>query len=201
MNNTNFQTLQSYEGHVEEYVSGTADAVSGASKDWIDAALHGLPVNSAILELGSAFGRDAAYIEQQGYTVECSDAAQGFVEHLQRNGFRARLLNVLTGPVPEGWDLILANAVFLHFTRPEFQAALAKMAKALKPQGRLAFSLKQGDGEEWSNAKLNAPRYFCYWQPEALPPLLRQAGFSRWDIKAVATSRKHADWIYVIASI
>lgn len=200
MEKTNIQTLQSYEAHVGDYISGTSDVVSGPSKDWIDAALNGLPKDSAILELGSAFGRDAAYIERQGYCVECSDAAQGFLDHLKRNGFRARRLDVLIDPLPAAWDLIIANAVFLHFTPTEFAAALAKTSNALAPQGRFAFSLKQGDGEEWSSAKLNAPRYFCYWQTEALPPLLEQAGFTHWDIKSVMTERTHAAWIYVIAT-
>ena len=99
------------------------------------------------------------------------------------------------------YDLILANAVLLHFSRGEFRAVLGKMAGALKPGGRFAFSLKQGEGEHWSTMKLNAPRYFCYWQPEHLPPLLREAGFDRWDVSVVKTQRQHAEWIYAIAAV
>lgn len=201
MTTGNEQTLRTYDGHVQDYVTGTAQVVSGPSKDWIDGALKGLSFDARILELGSAFGRDAAYIQQQGFRVECTDASQGFLDYLRGNGFEARLFNALTDPLAKDYDLILANAVLLHFSRSEFQVVLSKMAGALKPGGRFAFSLKQGEGEDWSTMKLNAPRYFCYWQPEHLPPLLQKAGFDRWDVSAMKTLRQHAEWIYVIAGV
>lgn len=201
MGQDNESTLHSYDGHVRDYVNGTSQVVSGASKDWIDAALDGLPSDAAILEVGSGVGRDAAYIQQQGYVVECTDASQGFLEHLRANGFQARAFNALTDTLEDSYDLIIANAVLLHFGREDVRRVVDKLADALRPGGRLAFSLKQGNGEEWSSKKLNAPRYFCYWQPEQLVPLLRQAGFVHWDVQAIATHRQHADWIYVIATI
>jgi SAM-dependent methyltransferase len=199
MTETNKKTLASYDQHVPEYVTGTSNVVSGATKSWIDAALNGLPRDATLLELGSGHGRDALYIQQQGYEVACTDATPAFVEHLRGLGLQASHFNALTDIVASKFDLIFANAVLLHFTREEFVMVLAKMAGALKPDGRFAFSLKRGNAEEWSNAKLNAPRYFCYWEPEALPVLLSRAGFSSWSIDAVTTERTHPDWICVIA--
>ncbi|MGE4481966.1 class I SAM-dependent DNA methyltransferase [Acidocella sp.] len=199
MAETNRQTLASYEAHAQDYIAGTPRIVSGPVKLWIDAALEGLDREASILELGSAFGRDAAYIKNLGYKIECTDATQAFLEHLRAHGFTARYFNILTGRLPAIHDLILANAVLLHFTGDEVSAILRKMAEGLKPGGRFAFSLKQGEGEEWSNAKLNAPRYFRYWRPAELPALLRQAGFTGWHIETAATDRKHAGWIYAIA--
>ena len=199
MSQCNAETLQSYDRHVADYVDGTAQEVSGPSRNWIDAALAGLPAEAEIFELGSAFGRDAAYIRGRGYRVDCSDASRGFVDHLRGLGVEARLFNALTDPLAGPWHLILANAVLLHFNREECAAVLAKMAGALAPGGRFAFSLKAGEGEGWSSHKLNAPRYFCYWQPEQLPPLLRQAGFQDWEITAADTDRQHGKWLYVIA--
>lgn len=201
MTASNEQTLRTYDAHVTDYVAGTAQVVSGPSKDWIDAALRGLPPDARILELGSAFGRDAAYIQQRGFRVECTDASQGFLDYLRDEGFDVRLFNALTDTLTEDYDLILANAVLLHFNRDEFQTVLGKMAGALKPGGRFAFSLKRGDGEDWSTMKLNAPRYFCYWQPEQLPPLIQMAGFEHWDVSSVETQRRHAEWIYAIAKV
>lgn len=199
MTEANAKTLASYNQHVPEYVAGTPNVVSGATKSWIDAALNGLPRDARLLEVGSGHGRDALYIQQQGYDVACTDATPAFVEHLRGLGLQAEHFNALTDAVPSAYDLILANAVLLHFTRAEFAMALAKMAGALEQDGRFAFTLKRGNGEEWSTAKLNAPRYFCYWEPEALPVLLAQAGFSSWSIDAVTTERAHADWISIVA--
>jgi len=196
---SNQQTLDAYQDRLQAYVAGTAKTVSGESQQWLDAALGGLPPTARLLELGSAFGRDAAYIAAQGYAIECSDAVPGFVTLLQSQGFNARRLNVLTDDVGDGYHLILANAVLLHFTRRELPLVLSKVRRALAPNGRLAFSLKQGEGEGWSDAKLGAPRFFCYWQPAELEPELRQAGFTHWQIHATHTGRAHADWLFVIA--
>ena len=73
------ETLRAYEAHVADYVAGTSAEVSGPPRDWMDRAVAGLEGGARILELGSAFGRDAAYLQSRGYQVECSDACEGFL--------------------------------------------------------------------------------------------------------------------------
>jgi len=199
MSDSNNETLRSYDARVRHYVEGTAQTVSGEAKAWIDAALSGLPGNARIIELGSAFGRDAAYIASKGFDVECTDAVPGFLAELRAKGFATRRFNVLTDELSEQYDLILANAVLLHFTRSEFTLVLKKLARSLRSGGRFAFSLKKGQGEAWSSAKIDAPRFFCYWERQALEPLLADAGFDAWTIEEVRTSRAHAEWLFIIA--
>jgi len=199
MSEANRKTLRSYEGHAAAYVAGTASEVSGVTKDWIEAALQDLPATARLVEIGSAFGRDAAYIAARGFQIECTDAAESFVVELQKRGIPARRFDVLTERLEPGYDLLLANAVLHHFERQDLATILGQLGAALQPGGRLAFSLKRGQGEEWSDAKLGAPRFFCYWEPEQLPPLLRAAGFASWRIDTAKTGRVHADWLYVIA--
>lgn len=158
---TNSATLQSYEARVQEYIDGTSQTVGGAVKDWIDAALVGFSPEARIVELGSAFGRDAAYIVSKGFEVECTDAVAGFVSQLQAKGFNARHYNALTDDLGDEYDLIFANAVLLHFNKAELASVLKKLLHSLKRGGRLAFSLKRGQGEAWSVAKIGAPRFFC----------------------------------------
>jgi SAM-dependent methyltransferase len=199
MSDSNQATLQSYEQCSQAYIDGTTHQPAPSTRRWINTALHGLPSSARILEIGSGFGRDAAYIAAVGYTVACTDAAQSFVDALLARGFTASRLNLLTDPVPGDQDLIIANAVLLHFTPGECALALGKLQSALAEGARLAISLKAGDGEEWSSAKLGAPRYFCYWRPEPLCAVLEQAGFTDIHIEATATDRAHADWLYVLA--
>lgn len=196
---SNNKTLATYESHVTEYIDGTSQVVVGAAKEWIDAALDGMPLGSTILELGSAFGRDATYIASKGYNIECSDAAESFVSYLRDKGFRTRLFNAITDELTEAYDLILANAVLLHFTEQEFVSVMAKLCRSLAPGGRLAISLKRGQGEAWSSEKLGAPRFFRYWEPEGLEPVFRSSGFAQWTIDGASTNRAHADWLFVIA--
>ncbi|MGO9483504.1 MAG: class I SAM-dependent methyltransferase [Rhodomicrobium sp.] len=199
MSASNSETLRSYSERVHEYIEGTSKTLPGGTKDWIDAALVKLTPEAKIIELGSAFGRDAAYIAAKGFDVECSDAVEGFVSHLRTLGFKARLYNALTDELEQTYDLILANAVFHHFDRAEFALVLKKLRYSLNKGGHIAFSLKRGTGEVWSTEKIGAPRYFCYWEKQELEPILADATYAQWTIVETATERTHAEWLYIIA--
>lgn len=177
MYSSNEITLQSYESHVDAYVAGTPSQVGGVFKTWIDTTLELLQPNAHIIEIGSAFGRDAAYIESQGFKVERTDATQKFVTLLQEQGYTARYFNILTDEFNDTYDLIYASAVFLHFTPTEFPQILTKIYNNLTPNGILSFSVKFGHGEHWESSKLGSPRYFCYWTAETLNELLQKTGF------------------------
>lgn len=182
MSQENSTTIQSYEQHLQDYINGTPAQASDVVKAWIDRSINGLPQDAAILELGSAFGRDAAYMQSKGHTVQCTDAVTGFVDHLNKSGFSARHFNAITDKLVGPYDLLFANAVLLHFTRSETEQVLVKIYNALKENGRFAFTVKQGHGESWSEAKINAPRYFCYWQADDLNALLTKIGFKSIDL-------------------
>ena len=199
MSNSNQQTIQSYEAHVQEYINGTPQDVSGVVKEWLDEALASLPKTARILEFGSAFGRDAAYMQSLGYTVQCTDATQAFVDLLKQKGFNARLLNAITDNIDGAYDLILANAVLLHFTREEVVTVLQKVFNTLDDNGKFAFTLKQGEGEKWSEDKLGAPRYFCFWTEEQIRTAVKTAGFA--DVKVSGDkATANATWLQIIAS-
>jgi SAM-dependent methyltransferase len=198
MTNSNHQTIQSYEAHVQEYINGTPQDVSGVVKEWLDEAIANLPKDARILEFGSAFGRDATYLQNFGYKVECTDATQAFVDLLKQKGFNARQLNAITDDLGGQYDLVLANAVLLHFTRDETKQVLQKVFDALKPGGSFAFTLKQGEGEKWSEDKLGAPRYFCFWTEDQIQQLVEATGFTNVKVSGDKATAK-AEWVQVIA--
>src|SRR6266436_5906822 len=108
MSNSNERTIQSYETHVQDYIDRSLPEVSGVVKEWLDASIAELPKNARILELGSAFGRDAAYLQNLGYDVDCTDATHAFVELLQQKDFNARELTAVTDDLGGPYDLVLA---------------------------------------------------------------------------------------------
>jgi predicted TPR repeat methyltransferase len=198
MSQTNEATIASYDAHIQEYIDGTPHEMSGVVKEWLDSALSALPKNARIFEIGSAFGRDARYMQSLGFEPECSDATPGFVRLLHDKGLSAREFNVITDEFTDEYDLIVANAVFLHLTRDEMSSVLAKTYDALTAGGRLAFTLKQGEGENWSDDKLGAPRYFCYWTKELMRGYLEGAGFVHAQIIDDAATEK-TTWLQAIA--
>jgi SAM-dependent methyltransferase len=201
MSETNNRTLESYNGHIQEYIDGTPQEVPGDVQRWIDASLQGLPLDAKIIEVGTAFGRDASYIENQGYKVERTDATEGFVDWLNQNGHTASVFNLISDDFDDSYDLVFADAVLLHFTREEVEAVLTKIHGALRDGGRFAFSLKQGDGEGWSEEKLGAPRYFCYWTQEQIEQLLPKTGYSSFEVSDGGSGHNNAKWLHIIAGV
>lgn len=198
MSETNEVTINSYNSNILEYISESSKEVPIEVKEWIDLSLKGLPLNSRILELGTSFGRDANYIEEFGYSVERTDAVAGFVGFLQEIGYSARILNAIEDEIIGPYNMVFANAVLLHFTKNETKAVIKKIQNALSSNGRFAFSLKQGKGEEWLNDKLNAPRYFCYWSRDDIAQLLEETGFK--NIQIIDHDKgKEAIFLHIIA--
>ena len=202
MSETNNRTVESYNAHIQEYIDGTPHEVSGVVKDWLDGSLTDVPKDARILEFGSAFGRDAEYFAGLGYAVECTDATPAFVDLLQQKGLDAKVLNTITDKLPQGLDFVLANAVLLHFTRDEASDEASQVIKkvfdALNINGKFAFTLKQGEGEGWSEEKLGAPRFFCYWTEPQIREVLESAGFGDVEISGDRATA-NATWLQRVA--
>lgn len=151
-----------------------------------------------VLELGSGPGRDARYLEARGLRVQRSDATSAFVALLREEGFEARVLDVRRDDLGGPWDAIYANAVLLHLDRADLAHALVAIRSAVVVGGVLAFTLKEGDGERWTESRLGVPRWFAFWRRDDLAQVLERAG---WVVESI----EHRDgpndaWLHVLAS-
>jgi len=194
----NSRTINSYDSHVQQYIDGTVHEVSGTVKEWLDRTFADVPKHAHILEFGSAFGRDATYLQDQGFSVECTDGTPAFVRLLQQEGFNARILNAITDELPEDIDVVLANAVLLHFTREETVNVVNKVYDSLRAGGIFAFTLKQGEGDEWSEDKLGAPRFFTYWTDQQIHDVLDATGFNSIAVWGDRPTER-STWLQIIA--
>lgn len=195
---TNDRTLQTYANKLQEYISSTPRIINDAEHPWIDHALSLIPRGGTVLEVGSGAGRSAEYIAGRGYALECTEAVAEFVEIMKQKGLNARSLNVLTDEITKTYDMVFANAVLVHFTPEQTKHVLAKVRNALNENGIFAVSLKMGNGEKWTNEKLDAPRYFYYWQPDVFRALAEEAGYTWLSMSSGETSLKNANWLYII---
>ncbi len=180
-------TLATYERSVEAYCAGTPATVAPAVASLLDALAGELP-GGRVLELGSGPGTDADELERRGLVVDRTDATPAFVQRLRDRGHEARLLDVRDGDLGGPVDAVLADAVLLHLGRDELARALAACHDAVRPGGLLAFTLKEGDGEAWSDAKLSAPRWFVYWRPRPLRDALERTGWTVVRLEQVTGS-------------
>ncbi len=197
MNENNQKTLDAYENGLDAYNSAKIPEVTGSVQEWVDASLELVPQHGKILELGSGHGRDADYIESKGFVVDRTDAAHSFVDYMVGNGKDAKLLNALTDDFGAGYDMVYANAVLLHFTPEQSVDVIQKAYSSLKQGGVFAFSVKIGDGSAWSESKLNAPRFFTYWNEADLRELISKTDFETVFWQEGSTGHDNSDWYHV----
>ena len=188
-------TLSTYQATADIYIERTT-AQAPVLLAYLD-RVAGLVGHGHVLELGSGPGWDAAYLEQRGVQVTRSDATRAFVERLRAAGHQAQLLDIRHDDLGGPYDAVLANAVLLHLSRAQFRSALGRIRQAVTHAGLLAVTLKEGDGERWSTAKLGLPRHFTYWREPALRQALHDTG---WQVTFFAhVPGRTEQWLHVIA--
>ncbi len=145
-----------------------------------------LPPDGLVLDVGCGPGWDTAVLHSHRLTAIGLDFSHemmrvGRVEHgLQVPFVQADMRQLpLVGPV----DGIWACASLLHLQRNEVLPTLRQFHRLLKPNGILYLSVKLGSGEKWTETSYSQalPRFFTYWQPETLDPLLETAAFQILD--------------------
>lgn len=190
------RTVDAYERSIEAYVAASPTTPSEVYASFRQAVLALLPPHGRMLELGSGPGQDAEFFEEHGLEVQRTDATQGFVDRLRAQGRRAELLDITRDAFGGPFDIVFAGAVLLHLTTSQFGDVLARAAHAVIAGGLLAFTVKEGDGEAWSTAKLDHPRYFRYWRPTELEAQIIRAGWSPLRVDRV--QGRLEPWLYAI---
>jgi hypothetical protein len=150
-----------------------------------------------VLELGSGPGWDADQLERPGLSVIRTDGAPAFVQRLRDLGHEAHVLDVRAAHFGGPYDGVLASAVLLHVSRQELLQVLGRVHRAVRDAGVFGFTLKEGDGDAWTRAKIDLPRHFVYWREPELRNALRTTGWRVVSIDHVAGRRD--DWLYVLA--
>jgi len=184
-------TLAAYEQAAEKF---RASIPSEANHDLIDLLAAAVEPGARVLELGSGTGRDAVALERRGFVVRRTDATEAFLEMIRADGHAADRLDAITDDFGGPYDAVFADAVFLHFDRAQLTGVLRK---ALRAAPVLAFSTKEGSGEEWSNRFLDLPRHFVMWQEQPLRDLLTATGWTVRDL--VRSELPGGVWFQVLA--
>lgn len=198
----NERTLDFYNKHADLYClrgkkfyaepDGIKD--NEANQNFLRQSLEGLPKDAKMFEIGSGDGRDAHFVNSLGYDIQTSDAVESFLSILRENGFLPIKFNIIKDAFAESYDYILANAVFVHFTKPEVRIACEKVYGALNGGGRFIVAFKRRLEEE-SGWKTGVPgtterRFFSYWDADEVKTVLENVGFkivyfwehnSAWD--------------------
>ena len=192
------QTITTYREHFSKYVERTPQEPGGEFMDWMNAFAECVQKQGRILELGSAFGRDARYFAKKGFRMMCTDVIPQALAQLKDEGFETAAFDFRDPPKPEwveAFDGCFANAVLLHASRDVFVRAVEHMILIVKENGIIAFSLKAGEGELVTLEKMDAPRYFCYHTEAEVRSIL-----AAMPVELIRISQAdNGKWLQVIA--
>ncbi len=194
---TNERTVAAYEAKAEVYRQSLSHEWPSWMVELQDEIAARLRPGATVLEIGSATGAAVRVFREQGISVQPSDVTDAFLKMMRGDGLVPWRLDILHDEITGSWDAILALAVFLHFRREELGPVLERVRRGLAPGGLLAFTVKDGDEDGWSDHKLGLPRWFTYWRADALRSFLQDR---RWDVESLEhRTGVRDDWLVVIA--
>lgn len=168
------KTLTVYTNAAALYADGVADTQDIDQLADIAALLAQVPDGGHVLDLGCGPGQWAVQFRDRGYQVSAWDATPAMAD-LARDRYgldvTVQTFNALDDLA--AFDAIWANFSLLHAPKADFPDHLARLHKALRPNGALHLGMKLGTGE----ARDSLGRFYSYYQEDELVQLVTKAGF------------------------
>lgn len=165
------ETLAVYAKRADDYADRFGKAGEGPH---LTEFLAEVPSGGRILDLGSGPAHTSAAMMREGYQVEAWDASPEFVQIARdRYGVAAQVATFDDLSESAIYDAIFANFSLLHAPKSEMPNHLARIARALKPQGIFHIGLKAGTGEK----RDAIGRFYAFYELDELKGLLANAGF------------------------
>ena len=175
--------LESYEKEGKKYFY-RGEKIPTDTKEWVDALQEKLSVAMSIIEVGSGNGWLADYYEKSGLVVECTDAVDTFVHHLEKSGKKVRKIDLLNDSLGiTSYDCIIGASVLHHFTVEQFEIILEKFYRGLNTNGIVAMRVKKGEGTAFVDSVEGLKVFYKYWTEGELRQVLEKGGFVIEELK------------------
>lgn len=163
-------TLDYYNENAKKYFDITYNA--NMSKQY-EMFLKYIKEKGRILDFGCGSGRDSLYFKNMGYDVTAIDGSLELCKLAsQYTGLRVIQMDFCDLNFIDYFDGIWACASILHVEKRKLIDVLIKMKNAIKKDGYIYTSLKNGQGEEVTHEG----RYFNYLTKEEFENEISKAG-------------------------
>jgi len=171
-------TLQFYRSNAQAYAEWAK-----APSTRLTGFLGLLPAGGSILELGCGAGNHAAKMLAAGFTLRATDGSPEMAAIASlRLGHPVETMLFHELDEDQAYDGVWASACLLHVPRDDLAGILARIHRALKPDGAFYASFKVGNG----SGRDGLGRYYNYPTPQWLQSVYSETG--PWGSLASDTS-------------
>lgn len=178
----NSRTISAYEGYARNYALLIGPEPSKQGAEAMRRLRAALGDEAHVLEVGSGTGHDADFLERLGTRVRRTDAARAFVEIQAERGRHAEMLDVVRDDLGGPYDGIVALCVLIHVQPAVLPDVLTKLHAALRLDGALLVSMREGVGAEEPG-----PWFTALWERRELEAVYSTTGF------VIEWSDRHVD--------
>ena len=165
------QTVDIYNKHISDY----EELMSKELKDTnLDIFIKMISIEGKVLDLGCGTGSASLELIKRGFSTFPVDASIEMVK-VAESLLKIKVRKISFDEIDEHnfYHAIWANFSLLHITKSQFSYILKILFLALKEEGVLFFSLKQGVGE--SRDRLG--RFYSYYEKNEVEKYLEKANF------------------------
>ena len=165
------QTVDIYNKHISDY----EELMSKELKDTnLDIFIKMISIEGKVLDLGCGTGSASLELMKRGFSTFPVDSSIEMVK-VAESLLKIKVRKISFDEIDEHnfYHAIWANFSLLHITKSQFSDILKILFFALKEEGVLFFSLKQGAGE--SRDKLG--RFYSYYEKNEVEKYLEKANF------------------------
>jgi SAM-dependent methyltransferase len=177
------ETRDSYDTVAASYAALLADELAGATWDRASLGAFAEPLGpgARVLEVGCGPGRVTAHLAGLGLAATGIDLSPGMVAEARRRhpGLPFAVANLLELPVEDGaLDGVVAWYSLIHLPPDRLPAAVAELARVLRPGGRLLTAFQVGDQQLRLDSGYGHEIAMDVWRldPDRLGTLLESAG-------------------------
>ena len=165
------KTLDVYDKHISDYEKLIAKEFKDTN---LDTFMKMIEKEGKVLDLGCGTGSASLELLKKGFLPFPVDASLEMVK-VAESRLKIKVRKISFDEIDEYdfYNAIWANFSLLHTTKNQFGNILKRLFFALKEEGILFFSLKQGAGE--SRDKLG--RFYSYYEKSEVEKYLEKANF------------------------
>jgi ubiquinone/menaquinone biosynthesis C-methylase UbiE len=182
-------TRSTYDRIAGRFLERTRDRTP--MQETLDRFAAHLEAGALVLDIGAGPGADSSALRARGLRVVSVDLSLGMLRTgmAEFPGDRVQA-DMLRLPFRDAAHGLWVNASLLHLPHEAVPVALREFRCVLQPPAVVHLSVKLGHSGEWEHRKYGDehPRWFSYWQPEALDAVLSAEGLHVLDARTIEGS-------------